>query len=117
LGLCCKEILFFRNLFTQFLTVKMPTLQMKTGPSIVEEDNVDAIDTADGGGKATKLRHMGHHNFFARDCQENGDCKVVKVDTEDNSADLTTKPPGSRPRMIRLLETKLNFRFNCLEPR
>lgn len=110
LGACCKDVIFFRRLFSQFITVHFPLLRMMALPSPIKEDNTGAIDTARGGGKASKLRHMDHHEFYARECEETGEVAAVKVHTDDNDSDLHTKPAGSRPRIERLL-CRYNFVF------
>ena len=51
-------------------------------------------------------------SHLVRDMVEDGDLEVEKVDTKDNVADLTTKPPESRPQMVRLF-SKLNLEIRA----
>ena len=48
------------------------------------------------------------HSHYVRDCVEDGTVRIEKVHTDDNTGDLTTKPPKSRPVMVRLLK-QVNF--------
>ena len=104
LSKCCVDLDFFRKMFNQFLSIydERLVLDPVSLPIKLLEDNQGAIYTAEGQGSARKLRHLDHCEHYVRDCQSDGTVKVLKVDTDDNTSDLLTKPPKSRPQMVRL---------------
>ena len=97
-----KDVQFIVKLFTQFLSLYDDRLVIPGKPVSIQEDNKGAIDTAEGCTTAKKLRHMDHCDHHCRDLVEEGMIVPDKVPTKENVADLTTKPPDSRPVMVRL---------------
>ena len=97
------------NFFLRFLAQYGGRIVLEAGPVEIYEDNSGAISVSEGQGSASRLRHMlpepetpDIHVHRVRDMVTDGTIKVVKVDTKENTADLTTKPAESRPQMVRL---------------
>ena len=106
-GLCMRSVLFFRNLH-RWISGFDSCFSLVPGPIPVEQDNKGSVDTCDGGaGKG--LRHLEHHEFFAREMCESGEFQVVKKDTSEIVSDLLTKPANSGA-MLRHKFGNYNFR-------
>ena len=76
---------------------------------LADEDNQGALLISAEGHNTKKLAHLRHHEFYARDQVEQGNLKVKKVDANDSSADLMTKPAASRTKIVKLLGHKYNL--------
>ena len=72
-------------------------------------DNKGAYDVVTGGVSSKKLRHLDHHDHYSRDLQQKKVINCKKIGTDDNTADLMTKPPKSRKQIERLFKD-LNLR-------
>lgn len=100
---CTKSVIVFRNFF-MFLAEYARTgkIRLQQGPTKIEEDNKGSFDIVKGAGAgdSKKLRHLDHHYHFARDCEARGLIRVIKVGTNEISADIMTKPAPSRRRMV-----------------
>ena len=99
---CSRDVDFYRNLFIEFFCKHDDTILFDDSPSDVAEDNKGCTDVVQGGVNSKKLRHLQHHEHFCRDCQERKIINCKKIGTDDNTADLMTKPPRSRRQMDKL---------------
>eukprot|EP00452_MALV-II_sp_L67-6_P000337 gene337-131_t len=105
-GLCFRDTLFFKHLHT--FVMGNGALGLDSAPIPVEQDNKGSKDTCEGA-SGSGLRHLDHHEFFARDKVEDGEFRVVKVDTTQISSDALTKPMKTGLEVERKFG-KYNFR-------
>jgi hypothetical protein len=105
-GKCGRDVEFFRKMFLQFLCVHCPEILFDDGPSEVGEDNKGTIDVVEGGTNSKKLRHLDHNMHYGRDLEEQKVVKAKKIHTDNNTADLMTKPAKSRQALLRLFSGK-----------
>jgi hypothetical protein len=85
LGECVKEALWLRNIL-QELSISM------NGPTIIMEDNQSTIAIANNPIHHQRVKHLDVKSHFLRDHIEKGDVELVYCPTEDQIADLLTKP-------------------------
>ena len=61
-------------------------------PTILECDNSGAVELAKDRKSCHRSRHVHRRYFKVRELHARGDIKMVKIATQDNSADVLTKP-------------------------
>lgn len=111
MSLCSKDLDFTRKLYDQWWGPQDPRYMTDPAPSILEGDNMGANSNAHGEGSAKGIRHLDHTEFHVRDLVEQGRIKIKYVRTDDNSADVLTKPAVSRPKLVSAFA-----RFNFILP-
>ena len=77
------------------------------GPVEVGTDNKGSYDLCHREGPAAGSRHFERKVFKMRELRGKGVVKVIKVSTEDNEADIFTKPLD-RPTFERHRDTLMN---------
>ena len=71
-------------------------------PMVIQDDNNSAILFSDHPTDHARTKHIKRRYHFVRKAVANKKVELVKVDTEDNLADLFTKPLSvNRFRMLR----------------
>jgi hypothetical protein len=80
-----KEVIWIRILLTEL------DLQIET-PTIIYVDNQSAIKISENDTAHDRTKHIDIRHFFIRDLIESGEVKLVWVRTEDQLADIFTKP-------------------------
>jgi hypothetical protein len=83
-GQCCVQLLWMRQTLRYFgyNLSKVPLLC----------DNESAIHMADNPVKHSRTKHIDIRHHFQRDHQQKGDIKVFHISTENQLADIFTKP-------------------------
>ena len=92
LAFTCQVILFFRDMLKEIGFER-------SGPTTIFVDNLSAKYIAEGVTKKSKFIDIKFH--FIRDCVAKGLVKVIHIPSEENLADLFTKPLGN-PRFQEL---------------
>ncbi|CAM9717592.1 unnamed protein product, partial [Heterosigma akashiwo] len=86
LAFTCQVILFFRDLLKEIGFEQ-------SGPTTISVDNLSAQFIAEGAtSKKSKFIKLKFH--FIRDCIAKGLVRVIHIPSEENLADLFTKPLG-----------------------
>lgn len=85
-----KEIKFIRSILEEL------GLQYfyRGGPTTIKDDNQGAIHLANNNGYSARTKHIDVRHHFIRECVERKEVKLEYVSTEDNLADIFTKPLG-----------------------
>ena len=83
-----KEILHFINLFQEIEVVKLEV------PIVIHVDNTGAIDIATTLTCNKRSKHIDVRHHFIRDNYEKGIIAPMHIRTEENIADIFTKPLG-----------------------
>jgi hypothetical protein len=83
-GQCCAQLLWMRQTFQDFgyNLSKVPLLC----------DNESAIRLADNPVEHTRTKHIDIRHHFLRDHQQRGDIDIYHISTENQLADIFTKP-------------------------
>jgi hypothetical protein len=83
-GQCCAQLLWMRQTLRDFgyNLSKVPLLY----------DNESAIRMADNPVEHSRTKHIDIRHQFLRDHQKNGDIEVYHISTENQLADIFTKP-------------------------
>jgi len=81
---CAQEAKFLQMLISElgFKTVR---------PGIIYEDNMGAIYLSKNDHVSARTKHIDIRHHFLRELQDQGDIEVVKIDTSENPADISTK--------------------------
>jgi hypothetical protein len=115
-GQCCAQLLWMRQNLQDFgyNLSKVPLLY----------DNEIAIRLADNPVEHSRTKHIDIRNHFLRDHQERGDIDIYHISTENQLADISTKPLDEK-RFCRLrselnvLDSRnldLSIAYMCLIP-
>jgi hypothetical protein len=83
-----KEILFFQNMFKELSTANV----FLHAPVVLHVDNSAALSIATTLVTNKKTKHIDIRYHFLRDLNDRGLIKPTKVHTDDNTADIFTKP-------------------------
>ena len=91
-----KEVVYLRK-FTRGL---VPTIS--TDPTVLSTDNKAARDLSYNPEHHARSKHIARRHFFVRDMVESQELIVPLVNTQDNDADIFTKPlPPKRFKFLR----------------
>lgn len=90
MSIACQEILWIRRVLEES---GVPT----SGPTLVRSDNVSGKNWADGEKLPARAKHIDVRYHFIRDLVQKEIVQVEHVSTDDNDADLLTKPLGRAP--------------------
>ena len=96
-----KEVLYFRNIFAEL--AKYAKLSF---PTVMHVDNTAAIALATTLVANKRTKHIDIRYHFLRELYQNGIIKPTKIHTDDNNADIFTKPLDEpvfirhRPKLI-----------------
>ena len=82
-----KEILYFRNIFAE-----MAKYAKLSFPTILHVDNSAALALATTLVTNKRTKHIDIRYHFLRELHHNGIIKPTKIHTDDNNADIFTKP-------------------------
>ena len=99
-----KEIMWMRILLAE-LEIRVET------PTVIYVDNQAAIKISENDSSHDRTKHIAIRHFYIRDCIEDGSVKLEWVRSEDQLADVLTKPltPSTftsiRDRLIKLTNT------------
>ena len=102
-----KEIMWMRILLTE-LEIRVET------PTIIYVDNQAAIKISEHDSAHDRTKHIAIRHYFIRDCIDDGSVKLEWVRSEDQLADILTKPltPATfisiRDRLIKTTNTHNN---------
>ena len=97
-----KEVLFFKNFFEEL----SPHIKLKL-PITLHVDNIAAISLGTTLVMNKRTKHIDIRYHFLRELHDQGIILPTKIHTDDNTADLFTKPLDEpifmrhRPAMIR----------------
>ena len=80
-GHCCAQLLWMRQTLRDY-GYKVPLLC----------DNESAIRMADNSVEHSRTKHIDIRHHFLRDHQQKGDIEVFHISTENQLADIFTKP-------------------------
>jgi len=94
-GSCCAQTLWMKQQLSDF------GLNLSKIPLLC--DNTSAINLTRNPVQHSRTKHIEIHHHFIRDHVTNGDCEIQFVSTENQLADLFTKP---------LSKEKFNFLRN-----
>ena len=83
-----KEILHFINLFREIDVLKLEV------PVVIHVDNTGAIDIATTLSCNKRTKHIDVRHHFIRDNYEQGIIAPMHIPTDNNIADIFTKPLG-----------------------
>jgi hypothetical protein len=83
--------------------------QKQEGPTMIYEDNQGAIALSENPVHHQRTKHIDIRYHFVRERVESNEVKLVYVPTEDQLADLLTKPL-SKHRVIKLRERVLGYK-------
>ena len=81
-----KDVVYFRKMLSGF----DPSYVLE--PTDCSTDNKGAHDIAYNPEHHSRIKHISRRHFFVRDMVEKGELVVPLVKTEDNAADMFTKP-------------------------
>ena len=81
-----REVLFFRHLFK--------AIGIDVGTPTIFSDNTGTIQVSKDPAQHWKLKHIDTKYHFIRDNVQDGKVKIKYIGTEDNMADIFTKPVG-----------------------
>ncbi|SPC64033.1 related to retrotransposon protein [Ustilago sp. UG-2017b] len=81
-----REVLFFRHLFK--------AIGIDVGTPTIFSDNTGTIQVSKDPAQHWKLKHIDTKYHFIRDNVQDGKVKIKYIGTEDNLADIFTKPVG-----------------------
>ncbi|CCF49769.1 hypothetical protein NDA11_007846 [Ustilago hordei] len=81
-----QEVLFFRHLFK--------AIGIDIGIRTIFSDNTGTIQVSKDPAQHWKLKHIDTKYHFIRDNIQDGNVKIKYISTEDNLADIFTKPVG-----------------------
>ena len=96
-----KEILFFRNLFSELSKAKLKF------PVILHVDNIAALSISTTLVTNKRTKHIDIRYHFLREMHDTGVVKPTKIHTDDNTSDIFTKPLDEvtflrhRPQLVR----------------
>jgi hypothetical protein len=102
-----KEIMWMRIMLTEM------DIQIET-PTIIYVDNQSAIKISENDSAHDRTKHIAIRHYYIRDCIDDGSVKLVWVRSEDQLADILTKPltPATftsiRDRLIQSTNTHNN---------
>ena len=68
-------------------------LPIKLKPAIVKNDNQGALSLVKNPVKYSKTKHIDIRYHYVRECYNDGKIVIDYVPSEDNIADIFTKPP------------------------
>jgi hypothetical protein len=80
-----KELMWMRILLTEI------DIQIET-PSIIYVDNQSAIKISENDSAHDRTKHIAIRHYYIRDCIDDGSVKLVWVRSENQLADILTKP-------------------------
>ena len=60
-------------------------------PTIIEEDNIACVDSSLVSHMTRGLRHLAITENFLKEKSADGTCKIVKIDSKNNTSDIGTK--------------------------
>jgi hypothetical protein len=99
-----KEIMWMRILLEEI------DIQVET-PTIIYVDNQAAIKISENDSSHDRTKHIAIRHYYIRDCIEDGSVKLEWIRSEDQLADILTKPLTPSPfisirdRLIRSTHT------------
>lgn len=91
-----KEVLFLRHLLEDIG-------EKQIGPTTIKVDNKACIEYSVDAKYRARTKHIGIHSFFVRDEVSKKNVKLEYIHTNDNLADILTKPLP-RPKFVDLRE-------------
>ena len=83
---CSRQIMWIKHMFKE--------LGIPIGIVPICSDNNGAIFIGSNPIQERRIKHIDVRYHYIRECVENGDVEILRVDTEDNTADMFTKPLG-----------------------
>ena len=83
---CSRQIMWIKHMFKE--------LGIPIGKVPICSDNNGAIFIGSNPIQERRIKHIDVRYHYIRECVENGDVEILRVDTEDNTADMFTKPLG-----------------------
>lgn len=95
----CQELVWIKGICSD--------LKVKCGQTTIHADNQSCIKMVENEKFSNRTKHIDTRYHFIRDMKEKGDIQLEYVPTEDNIADLLTKPLG--PKRIDYLRIKINI--------
>jgi hypothetical protein len=87
-GSCCAQILWMKATLNDF-GIKFKQVSLLY-------DNESAVKLTNNPVQHTRTKHIDVRHHFIRDHQQNGDICIESVDTDDQLADIFTKPPDEK---------------------
>jgi hypothetical protein len=102
-GQCCVQLLWMRQTLRDF------GYNLSKAPLLC--DNESAIFLADNPVEHNRTKHIDIRHHFLRDHQQKGDIDVYHISTENQLADIFTKPLDDK-RFCRL-HSELNVLDSC----
>lgn len=90
-----SEVTFIRGLLNEVFKIKFDA------PIKIYEDNSGAVSIAKSGNLSKKSKYIEVQYHDVYDKYEKGKIDIVKIDTEDNIADILTKSLG-KPKFVKL---------------
>jgi hypothetical protein len=82
---CAREVVWLRNLLTQ-------VGQIQSEPTVVFEDNAGCIFIANNVSSSVRTKHLDINYHYVREKVTSRELTLVKIATQDNVADMLTKP-------------------------
>ena len=83
---CSRQIMWIKHMFKE--------LGIPIGKVPICSDNNGAIFIGSNPIQERRIKHIDVCYHYIQECVENGDVEILRVDTEDNTADMFTKPLG-----------------------
>jgi len=83
---CSHQIMWIKHMFKE--------LGIPIGKVPICSDNNGAIFISSNPIQERHIKHIDVRYHYIRECMENGDVEILCVDTEDNTAEMFTKPLG-----------------------
>ena len=84
---CSKQVMWLKHMFKE--------LGMPLSKIPIYSDNNGAIFISNNPVQERRMKHIDIKHHYIRQCIEDGDVEVLRVDTNDNIADIFTKPLGA----------------------
>ena len=85
LSVACQEVIYLKYLLNDILNDDLPT--------VIANDNQGAISLVKNPTKHSKAKHIDIRYHFVRECYDNELMSLIYVPSNENYADIFTKPP------------------------
>ena len=83
---CCRQVMWIRHMFNE--------LGLSVDKVPICTDNNGAIFIGSNPIQERRIKHIDVRYHYIRECVEDGNVEILRVDTTENTADLLTKPLG-----------------------